>query len=285
MTLASILWFRRPWPDGQINPFPEKTKTLWIPGDHHFNQLLDLASAFGLADEAIQFNATPDNPTGGLDLDDPAERDALRERIRTEAPGLVIVDTVGMTTGRNLCRPEDARDYFGPLMATANETGTAFLLLTHLSKDAQALGRRIVGASRVVWKLTHPDPEGQPDRRRLWVDKSYAAKPPALGMTIAEAGCSFDSNPPSAPEPRRPGRPSDERDKAKQLIREALTIQNDQIGNALCDRWINELEGSPKTFWRAVDEMKNDGELSTDGGKGTRKQMVLHLAGQNLPSP
>jgi hypothetical protein len=205
MTLARNLWFRRPWPDGQPNPFPEKTKTLWVPGDHHYAQLLDLATDYGLPDEAVVLNAPDDDPTGGLDLDDPAERDALRERIESEAPGLVIVDTVGMTTNRNLCRPEEARDYFMPLMAMANETGTAFLLLTHLSKDAQALGRRIVGASRVVWKLTHPDPAGQPDRRRLWVDKTYAVKPLALGMAIADSGCTFDFSPPEAPEPRRPG--------------------------------------------------------------------------------
>ena len=284
VTLACILWFRRPWPDGQTNAFPERTRTLWVPGDHHYAQLIDLATAYGLPDDAILFNAPEDNPTGGLDLDDPAELDALRERIRTEAPGLAIVDTVGMTTARNLCRPEEARDYFGPLMKMANETGTAFLLLTHLSRDSQALGRRIVGTSRVVWKLTHPDPDGQPDRRRLWVDKSYAVKPPALGMTIADPGCTFDSNPPEAPEPRRPGRPSGERDKAKQFIRESLAVQNDQIGNALCDRWEKDHGGSSKTFWRAVEDMNADDELVTDGGKGTGKQTVLHLANRT-PQP
>ena len=118
-------------------------------------------------------------------------------------------------------------------MEMASDTRVMFLLLTHLSRDSEALGRRIVGASRVVWKLTTPDPEGQADRRRLWVDKSYVLKPPALGMTIADAGCTFDSNPPTEPEPRRPGRPSDERDKAKQFIRESLDAQNDQIGNDL----------------------------------------------------
>ena len=283
--LACILWFRRAWPDGQANPFPEQTKTLWIPGDQHFAQLLDLAEKYGLPDEAILFNASEDKPMAGLDLDDPADLDALKERIRTEAPGLVIVDTVGMTTARNLCKPEDAREYFGPLMTMANDTGVAFLLLTHLSRDAQALGRRIVGASRVVWKLTQPDPEGQPDRRRLWVDKSYALKPPPMGMTIADAGCTFDFNPPAAPEPARPGRPSDERDKAKRFIREALTSQNDEIGNALCARWMKDHGGNDKTFWRAVEDLKTDGDLTTDGGKGTRKQTVLHLNRQNPPGP
>jgi hypothetical protein len=285
VTLASILWFRRPWPDGQANPFPEKTRTLWLPADHQYPQLMDLATACGLPDDAIVFNAPEDDPTGGLDLDDPDVRDALKDRIVTEAPGLTIIDTVGMTTGLNLCRPEDARAYFGPLMAMANETATPFLLLTHLSRDMQALGRRIVGASRVVWKLTHPDPDGQPDRRRLWVDKSYAVKPVPLGMSIADAGCTFDFNPPEAPEPRPPGRPSDKRDKAARFIREALTALNDQIGNVLSDRWEKDHGGSSKTFWRAVDDMSDAGELATDGGKGTGKQTILHLIGQNPTVP
>src|SRR5206468_3520685 len=104
---------------------------------------------------------------------------------------------------------------FGPLMDLARRTGVPFLLLTHLSKDGQALGRRINGACRVVLKMTHPDPDGQPDRRRLWVDKTYSEKPPALGMTICAAGCRFDSNPPTAPEPNKGGRPSEERSKAE----------------------------------------------------------------------
>jgi hypothetical protein len=201
MDLARRLWTGDLMPDGQTNPMPEGATTLWVPGDRHHAQLIDLAGSYGLPDEAVKINATPEEPTGGLDLDDPAELAALADRIRAERPGVVIVDTVGMTSGRNLCRPEDAREYFGPLMALAGETGTAFLLLTHLSKDGQALGRRISGACRLVWKMTCPDPEGQPDRRRVAVEKTYTMRPPALGMTIADAGCSFDSNPPTTPEP------------------------------------------------------------------------------------
>ncbi len=73
MSLAVILWFRRPWPDGQPNPFPEGTKTLWVPGDHHYAQLLDLASKYGLPDDAVLLNSTEDSPTDGLNLDDPAD--------------------------------------------------------------------------------------------------------------------------------------------------------------------------------------------------------------------
>jgi hypothetical protein len=199
MTLARTLWTRGPWPDGQDCPFPERTPTLWLPDDYQYPQLLEVAARYGLPDEAMLFNATSDEPLGGLDLDDPAAMDTLRDRIEAHAPGLVVIDTVQTTTGRNLGRPEDAREYFTPLMSLASETQTAFLLLTHLSRDGQALGRRIVGACRVVWKLTHPDADGQPDRRKFWVEKTYALKPPALGMTIGDDGCTFDSKPPDAP--------------------------------------------------------------------------------------
>jgi hypothetical protein len=273
VTLACTLWFKRPWPDKQENPFPEKTKTLWVPGDRHYTQLLDLAAQYDLPDEALLLNAPQSDPTGGLDLDDSVYLESLAAWIKAEAPGLVIIDTVGMTTARNLCRPEDARSYFQPLMAIAQETGVPFLLLTHLSKDDQPLGRRIVGACRVVWKLTTPDPEGKPDQRRLWVDKSYIAKPEALGITISDSGCTFDENPPEKPDSRKGGRPSVKRDKTREFIKDALTKQNDQIGNDLQTR-----SGvSRTTFWRAVEGMEADDELTTEYGPGTGQQTVLHL--------
>jgi hypothetical protein len=136
----------------------------------------------------------------------------------------VIVDTVGMTTRRNLGRPEEARAYFGPLMSMASDTGVPFLLMTHLSRDAHALGRRIVGASRVVWKMTCPDPDGQPNRRKLWVDKSYSLKPPALGVTIGDDGCTFDDNPPD-PGPSRAGRKPTRRSACLTWLVDHLTLR------------------------------------------------------------
>jgi len=62
----------------------------------------------------------------------------------------------------------------GPLMDLAASSGVAFIGLTHLSKDKEALGSRIVEKARVVAKMTQPDPEGQPNRRKLWVDKTAA---------------------------------------------------------------------------------------------------------------
>ena len=99
---------------------------------------------------------------------------------------------------------------------------------------------------------------------------------PALGMTISDAGCSFDFDPPTAPEPDKGGRPADSRVKARTFIAEALGRYNDQVGTKLCDEW----EGSghsKSTFWRAVEDMEKDGELTTDGGTGTGRQKILHL--------
>ena len=111
---------------------------------------------------------------------------AIGNRILAAGVSLVVIDTVGMTTGRNLSRPEEAREFFAPIMELAHKTGTPFLGLTHLSANKEALGRRIVEKARVVIKMTQPDPEGQHDRRRLWVDKTAIQKPPPLGVTMTD---------------------------------------------------------------------------------------------------
>lgn len=270
--LAIVLWFKKPWPDDEPNALPERTRTLWVPGDRHYGQLLGLAKAFGLPDEALIFNAPVTNPTAGLDLDDPAELSALENRIRAEEPGLVVVDTVGMTTARNLCKPEDARSYFGRLMDIARETGVAFLLLTHLSRDGQALGRRISGACRLVWKLTDPDPEAQPSRRRLWVDKTFVEKPKALRMTISEKVCEFDDKPPTAPAPLSVGRPSKERDEAIKFLTDKLS-EKDRKQCELIKEW--EDSGKQKgTLFNAIKDMQDDERLVIDD---STKPKVCHL--------
>lgn len=274
--LARRLWFGESWPDGQPNPLPQGTRTLWVAGDRHFVQLQTLADGYGLPRGAMLFNAPPDDPTTGLDLDDPDALTALEGRIRGESPGLVIVDTVGMTTERNLCRPEDARSFFGPLMDMAGRTGVAFLLLTHLSRDNQALGRRIVGACRVVWKLTNPDPDGDPNRRKLWVDKTYAVKPPPLGMTIQGDGCDFDFNPPTDPVGAGPGRPPVKTDKAIAFVTSKLSI-GDARQRDLVDEWMASGESKDPIF-RAFKIMEEDGRLVIDT---SAKPKVCHLVSKS----
>lgn len=203
LDLARRLWFGLSWPDNQLNVMPGGTRTLWIQGDRNFAEMLQAARDFGLPGDAVSLGSAPDDPTGALDLDDPGTLAAIGGRIQAAAPALVVIDTVGMVTDRNLCRPEEARAFFAPIMELAARTGVAFLGLTHLSKDKEALGRRIVEKARVVIKMTQPDPEGKKDRRRLWVDKSAVVKPPPLGITMGDAGNNYDFTPPTEPEPNR----------------------------------------------------------------------------------
>jgi hypothetical protein len=197
LDLARRLWFALSWPDNQPNHLPERTRTLWIQGDRNFAEMLQASQDFGLPGEAVALGSSPDDPTGSLDLDDPETLAAIGQRIEAAAPALVVIDTVGMVTDRNLCRPEEARAFFAPLIDLAGKSGVAFLGLTHLSKDKEALGRRIVEKARVVIKMTQPDPEGQKDRRRLWVDKTAVVKPPPLGITMGGMGNDYDFTPPT----------------------------------------------------------------------------------------
>ena len=201
MDLARRLWFGLPWPDGQPATQPAGTRTLWVQGDRNFAEMLQAARDFGLPDEAVALGSAPDEPFGSLDLDDPDTLAAIGDRIKAAAVPLAVIDTVGMTTSRNLSRPDEAREFFAPILELCQRTGVALLGQTHLSANKEALGRRIVEKARVVIKMTQPDPEGQPDRRRLWVDKTAVVKPPALGITMGTAGNDYDFDPPKEPDP------------------------------------------------------------------------------------
>ncbi|MDB5349204.1 MAG: putative ATPase [Planctomycetota bacterium] len=272
LDLARRLWFALAWPDNQANHLPERTKTLWIQGDRNFAEMLQASQDFGLPGESVALGSSPDDPTGALDLDDPETLAAIGQRIEAAAPALVVIDTVGMVTDRNLCRPEEARAFFAPLIDLAGKTGVAFLGLTHLSKDKEALGRRIVEKARVVIKMTQPDPEGQKDRRRLWVDKTAVVKPPALGITMGGAGNDYDFTPPAEREANRGGRPPEKLDKAIAFLTEKLT-GGDRKWCELVTEWeaLNEAKG---TLFNASRTMLIGGLMIEDT---SRKPKVCQL--------
>ncbi|MGA2701530.1 MAG: AAA family ATPase [Isosphaeraceae bacterium] len=201
LDLARRIYHGESWPDGQQATLPRGTRTLWVQGDRNFAEMLQASSDFDLPYEAVVLGSSPDEPFGSLDLDDPDTLAAIGDRIQAAAVPLAIIDTVGMTTSRNLSRPDEAREFFAPILELCQKTGVAVLGLTHLSANKEALGRRIVEKARVVIKMTQPDPEGQPDRRRLWVDKTAIVKPPALGITMGTAGNEYDFDPPKEPDP------------------------------------------------------------------------------------
>jgi hypothetical protein len=280
--LAWLIYFGKPWPDGQAPTFPAGTKTLWVCGDRHQDELRERAAAFGLPPEAILLNASPEEPYGGWDLDNPDNVKALRDRAQAEKPGLVITDTVWRATRRRLSREDEVNLLMDPLISIAQDCDTTLLGLMHLSKDNETLGRRLEGLARAILKLFKPDP-AQPNRRKLIVTGNFK-EPPPLGVTIRDGGCDFDSVPPEEPSKNPGGRPPEEREKARKFITDALRSQNDRPATALLAEW-EKGGGSEGTFWRAMRDMQNDGELTTDGGKGTGRKMIFHLILQNPPAP
>ena len=199
-------------------------------------------------------------------------------------PALTIIDTLSYATQRDLCEQRSIAGLKGPLVDLAQRHQTNIALALHVSKEGQALGRRIRGLTRTLIHLECPDPDHRPERLRLWVEKSYAKKPPALGVTIGESGNTYDFAPPVPKEANKPGRPPEKRDKAEEFIRDTLTRDNDQIGNVLCHEWTKS-GGSKTTFWRVVKEMTDSGDVTTDGGTGTGKQTTLHLGCPKTPNP
>lgn len=275
LELAKRLWHRQPWPDGQAATLPPETKTLWVPGDRQQDELRDLAPAYGLPREAVLLNASPSEPYGGVSMDEKENVQALRERVMAERPGLVFIDTVWRSTRRKLCREDEVNILMDPLIAIAQECDVAIVGMMHASRDGETLGRRLEGLARAVIKLSKPDP-GQPARRKLWVDRANFLEPPPLGVTVHDAGCDFDSSPPEDAAHAPSGRPPEKRDAVMAFIRSNLKEQNDRIGNELCEEWIG-TGGKKPTFWRGVEGLEAAGELTRDGGPGTRKPTILHL--------
>ncbi len=115
-------------------------------------------------------------------------------------PALVFIDTSLNATDRSSHKPEDAKAFFVPLQQIAARQGIVLVCVTHLNALGKPLGRRIEGQGRLVMMLEKPDPDGQPDRRKLWVKKSNSIIPPPLGVTMGAAGNEYDDAPPDKAE-------------------------------------------------------------------------------------
>ncbi len=184
-----------PWPDGQTMTLPRESKSLWICGDGHQEEIAGAARKMNLPLDAVLFNASPDDPCTGVDLDDPAAIESLDAFLEISAAPLVFIDTLTNSTSRDLCRQTDVKSLLSPLQEIAQRRQVAIALLLHLSRAGQALGRRTKGLTRTLIHLDCPDP-CQPTRLRLWVEKSFELRPAALGVTIGEAGNEYDDGPP-----------------------------------------------------------------------------------------
>jgi hypothetical protein len=200
MDLARRVYLGLPWPDGSPATFPKGSTTLWVPADNNHCELGSLPTAFGFPLEAVYVNTTNRDPYAGTMLDTREEVADLEARIKRLRPAVVFIDTTLSATLRTSHKPEDAKAFYGPLQQIAARQSAALVCNTHLNADGKPLGRRIMGQGRVVMQLECPDEFGQPHRRKLWVTKSNALMPPALGVTMGDTGNEYDRSPPAAPD-------------------------------------------------------------------------------------
>lgn len=195
LDLARRIWKGEPWPDGTPQIIEPGRPTLWVCGDRQHSQIVDAADAFGIPEEAIILAAPPTDPQSVLDLDNPRDLASLESLINTHKPALVIVDTLGNVTGKNLGKAEEARDIFAPLMDIAGRTKTSIVAVTHLSAEGHALGRRIEASCRTLIKITEPDPVNDPGHLRIELAKTAWKKPPAIGAKATDSGFEFGEAP------------------------------------------------------------------------------------------
>jgi hypothetical protein len=146
LDLARRAYHGLPWPDGQPMTLPAGSKSLWICGDGHQEEIAGAARKMDLPLNAVLFNASPEDPCTGVDLDDPAAIESLDAFLEISAAPLVFVDTLTNSTNRDLCRQNDVKSLLSPLQEIAQRRQVAISLLLHLSRAGQALGRRTKGA-------------------------------------------------------------------------------------------------------------------------------------------
>jgi hypothetical protein len=258
------------WPDGQNPTLPIGIRSIWMCSDAHQDELADILPTFGIPDDAIVFPTPSEEPYGGTDLDIPETLAALEEAIIATKPAFVFIDTLTSATSRDLCDQRTIKPLKAALAPLTQTHQINIMLQLHLNREGQALGRRIRGLTRTLIHLECPDSE-RPERLRLWVEKSYAKKPPALGVTMRDGGNDYDFDPPVKPEKAQGGRPREKRDKARKFIIDALTRENDRKAAALCAEYVQS-GGTESTFWNARDDMVEAGELTCDG-----KPKIMHL--------
>lgn len=203
--LARRLWHGLPWPDGAPNPHPAGGRTLWVAADNQWQEMVDIPPAFAIPDDAVLLNAPASDPYDGTSLETPDEWARLEARIARIRPALVVIDTITNTGDFKSQDSSDAKKQYKPLQEIATRCRVAILCVTHLNAGGKVLGRRAVEKVRVAIQMDCPDPVGQADRRKLWVSKSKAVRPPPLGVTMGPEGNDYDTSPPEPPGPKRQG--------------------------------------------------------------------------------
>lgn len=189
-----------PWPDGAPPTFPAGSPTLWIPADGNHAELAENPSKFGFPPELIFLNTSKTELYGGTELQTQEQYAKLEFHIRCIQPAIVFIDTITNSSDAKTQDASDAKRQYKPLQQIAQRTGTPIICITHLNSQGKTLGRRADEKVRVTIRMTRPDPDNQPNRRKLWVTKSNSLMPAPLGVTMGDAGNEYDLEPPKEPE-------------------------------------------------------------------------------------
>jgi hypothetical protein len=259
------------WPDGQAITLPPKTPSLWLCADGHHDEITSTMADFGLPDEAVVFPAPPDDPFANVSLDDDDTWKWIEDAVATVRPWCLFIDTLTYATSRDLCEQGVIAKLKTPLVNLVQTYSVNVAMLLHLSKEGQALGRRIKGITRTLIHLEAPDPD-RPERLRLWVEKTSSKRPPPLGVTITRTGNEYDTNPPAPREASRGGRPPEKLDKAIEFL-EAELSKGDRKGCELISEW-EALGENKTTIFNAKRKLVTDGRVVEDDSK---KPKIWHL--------
>ena len=202
-------------------------------------------------------------------LDVPGDVISLREDLRriqtyvTENDcGLVILDPLNAFMPRvDTYRDAEIRQVLGPIAQMAEETNAAVVAIVHQNKGAVDEVDGVNGsvaygaAARCILSVKKPDQDG--DRRVLAVLKNnYVAerdKPRPQTFTLDGGfrwrGLSTDDD----LNAKEPGRPADQRDKGKELLREWL--QYEPLPSTVIEHMAEGYELSMNTMKRAKKEL------------------------------
>jgi hypothetical protein len=271
LDLACRAWHGEPWPDSQPMKFTPESPSLWVAANGQQDELAQALPMLGMPPESIVFPTAPEDPYGGTSLDEAETIEAIDEACRIHRPAFLVVDLLTYATRWDIGEQRTIATLNEPLVRLAQTHQLAVMLLLHVSKEGQALGRRIKGITRTLMHLDAPDPV-RPERLRLWMEKTYSARPPALGVTIGAAGNTYDFDPPAPLDPARGGRPPAAREKAIAFLSEKLA-DGDRKGCELISQW--EADGGSKpAILAAKDAMQTDGRLVVDD---TVKPQIWHL--------
>ena len=204
LDLCRRVYLGLPWPDGQPMGLPAGTTTLWVPADNNHSELAEIPPNFGFPPSAIYLNTSKSDLYGGTELTTPEQLGRLEFHIRCVNPGLVFIDTITNTSDYKSHDTSDAKKQYKPLQEIAKRTGVPIICITHLNQAGKTVGRRADEKVRIAIRLEKPDPEGQPNRRKLWVTKSNSVMPKPLGITMGGEGNDYDFEPPVAPDDEQP---------------------------------------------------------------------------------